>query len=143
MQCPSCQVNLKNIEYESCSIDICETCNGTWLDKDELTEIVQLKDESFKPEFIAETLKDAKAGVPISERDKLVHCPKCTKNMTPVNYSYSSGIIIDYCPDNHGVWLDGNELERIQAHQEYWYKKADKNSKDWVAMISDLILKEH
>ncbi len=30
------------------------------------------------------------------------------------------GIIIDRCPECHGIWLDGGELEKVQVLVESW-----------------------
>jgi Zn-finger nucleic acid-binding protein len=55
--------------------------------------------------------------------------------MHPVNYSYSSGIIIDRCAD-HGLWLDRGELEKVQINREAWAKKAEKSREHWEEMVT-------
>jgi Zn-finger nucleic acid-binding protein len=62
-------------------------------------------------------------------------CPKCNGVMHPVNYSYSSGIIIDRCAD-HGIWLDRGELDKVQLSRETWAKKALESKDHWEEMVS-------
>jgi Zn-finger nucleic acid-binding protein len=38
------------------------------------------------------------------------------------NYGYNSGIVIDGCIGRHGIWLDKDELDRIQVFIERWEK---------------------
>jgi Zn-finger nucleic acid-binding protein len=41
-------------------------------------------------------------------------CPGCDAEMDRAQFHYSSGIWIDTCPNNHGVWLDGGELQETR-----------------------------
>ena len=43
--------------------------------------------------------------------------------MGALNYSYSSGVVIDVCPRGDGLWFDHRELEKIQAFHEHWNAK--------------------
>jgi Zn-finger nucleic acid-binding protein len=131
MKCPRCpQVDLVTESYEGVEIDRCPNCQGTWLDEKELHQIVETHDEKFSREVITYTLNHACAGIPKQERDKHLKCPKCGDEMTALNYNYQSGVIIDRCP-KHGVWLDKNELEQIQAYREHWEKEVDKHKDEW------------
>jgi Zn-finger nucleic acid-binding protein len=62
--------------------------------------------------------------------------------MRPTNYNYSSGIIIDSCPNGHGVWLDNLELEKVQANGEHWTKQAVKHSAEWSSLAKKAYDKE-
>lgn len=55
--------------------------------------------------------------------------------MHPVNYSYSSGIVIDRCPKAHGVWLDFKELEKNQSHGEHWEKEKKSKQLEWTKLV--------
>jgi hypothetical protein len=39
--------------------------------------------------------------------------------MERVNYDEASGILVDSCME-HGVWLDGGELSRLETWAEAW-----------------------
>jgi Zn-finger nucleic acid-binding protein len=38
--------------------------------------------------------------------------------MENYQFAYQSGIWIDACPDQHGIWLDAGELSLIREYQE-------------------------
>jgi ribosomal protein L37AE/L43A len=43
-QCPKCDGRLREIEFEEIRIDVCDKCNGVWLDAGELA-LVTYRDE--------------------------------------------------------------------------------------------------
>ena len=131
MTCPRCQSALQVATYENVDVDRCAQCQGVWLDQGEIRQIVTTQDEEFTPELVQETLKKALTGVPQAEQDSVELCPKCSTPMNPQNYNYSSGIIVDVCPEGHGLWLDRYELEKVQAHEEHWQAKLEKERPQW------------
>jgi len=50
-----------------------------------------------------------------------IKCPVCSELMNRVNFGTRSGVIIDRCR-NHGVWLDGGELNHLMK----WMKMGGK-----------------
>jgi Zn-finger nucleic acid-binding protein len=138
MQCPRCSAtqSLKPETYEGVEVDRCPKCQGVWLDEGELQSIVRAEEQKFAPSLVSQAITAAFTGVPASEHHTTEKCPKCSKTMNPMNYSYSSGIVLDRCPDAHGVWLDHQEIEKVQAHAEHWKKEAERKRPDWVAMMT-------
>ena len=134
MKCPKCSNDLVHEIYEGIEIDRCTECSGTWLDEDELPKILESREEKFDEKLIEETFTLAFAGVPHDENRSIERCPKCNKAMKAINYNYSSGIIIDRCPDDHGVWLDANELDSIQAYFEKNQDDFEKNKEAWMEL---------
>lgn len=119
--CPRCHTtSFDQKAYEGVEIDQCRTCQGIWLDEGELITIIEEREKTFSREFCNEVIKRQRAGIPQDEIKTQVACAVCGKAMRPNNYNYNSGVIIDFCPSNHGVWLDHLELEKIQAHKEEW-----------------------
>lgn len=109
--------------YEGLEIQTCSHCHGVWLDYNDLNKIVETLDESWSEEEINKVLeKSGHAGVPKDEIKREIPCPECSALMPAVNYQYSSGIIINKCKKNHGVWLDDGELDKIQIYMEHWQK---------------------
>ena len=43
MKCPKCGMNLVEIDYKSIKVDRCSACEGIYLDKGELAEILKLE----------------------------------------------------------------------------------------------------
>jgi len=134
MICPKCDIPLKTNIYEDIEIDKCIQCQGVWLDEGEIVKIVQNKEETFDPNLIKETLGQGFSGIPKNEQQTAVMCPECQSAMTPINYDYSSGIILDRCPQGHGLWFDGGELEKVQIIREQSEKDFEKSKEDWISL---------
>jgi Zn-finger nucleic acid-binding protein len=119
-ECPRCRIPLDEIDYEGERIDLCGNCGGCWCDKDELYRVVKRREIEFSSKDFPElTAKEEDAWVSI--RKELVdslECPICSSLMERINYSYTSGVIIDRCRAGHGIWLDKDEIEKIQVFVE-------------------------
>lgn len=137
MNCARCgnKSKLQPEFYEGVELDRCPGCKGVWLDDKELVKILTNKEETFSKELIDQTLKAAFEGITEQEKKTKEHCPKCATEMHPVNYNYSSGIVIDRCPNSHGVWLDFSELEKVQAHGEHWAKEKTTKQLEWTRLV--------
>ena len=121
MRCPHCNSTLKTIDYEGVTIETCNTCGGEWLDDKELGHIVRIREETFSDEE-RRALEGATKipGIPMADVDREIVCPSCSARTVPLNYGGDTGVIIDRCPDCHGIWLDRGELEKIQMLVESW-----------------------
>ena len=112
MKCPACGGFLSTKKYETEQIDQCNRCQGVWLDWGEVVNIIKSRDEKIshkvKTKVLALKGQDHRNNTEIK-------CPKCSKTMDTFEYAFNSGVIVDKCPDKHGLWLDGRELEKIQA----------------------------
>jgi Zn-finger nucleic acid-binding protein len=110
MLCPHCKIDLQIISLNNTKIDICPTCQGIWLDKNEILKLINTEKE---------TLRDALRFVEIDSKkdEKLwqneIECPKCHKLMQKFPYAGSSDIVIDSCRDGCGIWLDKGEIFKI------------------------------
>ena len=51
---------------------------------------------------------------------------------------YAEDVEIDVCPDCHGAWLDGGELERLKDKSEVGYTgdKEEKAVEEWEDMLA-------
>ncbi len=125
IKCPKCQKPLERVEYEGVFIFLCPQGHGHWLGNEQLKTIVQRREHKVPDEIFEQVRKDL-APKPVETRilPEDVKCPVCGAMCDKVNYAYSSGIIIDRCPNGCGVWLDQGELEKIQAFVELWDEKA-------------------
>ncbi len=52
------------------------------------------------------------------EAQPLVSCLKCGAQMERRRYGLGSQTVIDVCPQGHGLWLDGGELEQLEQFYE-------------------------
>jgi Zn-finger nucleic acid-binding protein len=61
-----------------------------------------------------------------------MNCPKCG---TMMRERERGDVIMDVCPDGHGIWLDGDELERLtvdrrEYRQSHGYRDDDDDDDD-------------
>jgi len=125
LNCPACTAPLQPVDYEGASIHTCNGCGGEFLAGTALAHIVHTRDETFAPDIrLATEERSPTQGIPDSESKRQVDCPACSNPMNVVNYATDTGIYIDKCAACGGVWLDGSELEHIQALSERWQDEA-------------------
>ena len=109
-KCPRCWGALELLDIDGVKIDRCGSCRGIFLDKYELNRLNALTSEA------AECLNDGVAGhstIQTPDASKKIKCLRCSSVMQTVNFSYTSGILIDHCPACESVWLDNGELAKI------------------------------
>jgi Zn-finger nucleic acid-binding protein len=91
------------LELAGVEIDYCPLTQGIWLDAGELEALFENTDEA--DQLLASFKQDA------DSREKKVRCPICRKKMDKV---YVAGdVIIDRCPNQHGLWFDEGELLQV------------------------------
>ena len=102
MNCPRDNASLIVKDYKGIEVDECPTCKGKWLDHHELDE---LEDKAFN--------KGGRKGTRMyAQRESDINCLKCDKRMTMFNYR-AYNLQIDFCPDEHGFWLDPGEDKQV------------------------------
>ena len=105
MQCPRCHADLVvEQEYHGIEVDRCPSCEGRWLDHDELDLL-----EATVPS----TSEERRATIKYAERQSELSCPRCGKTMTAFNYR-AYNLELDACEDGHGWWLDAGEEARVR-----------------------------
>lgn len=103
MNCPACKNPMVILELNQVEIDYCISCKGIWLDRGELDLIFSSADKKE----IAKSFSVKNDSDEVKRR-----CPICKKKMDKVEFE-NTGIIIDRCSEDHGVWFDGGELKSI------------------------------
>ena len=125
MRCPRCQTTLDAMEYEDTLIHSCCECGGEFVAGDALGAIVRSKREGFSPELLEELAERTPIhGLRVDDAQHMTSCPVCERAMHLVNYGGDTGVYIDRCSECQGVWLDSEELEKIQILQERWSQDA-------------------
>jgi Zn-finger nucleic acid-binding protein len=113
--------HMSQLIYEGVEIDICKSCAGVWLDFGELTTIIETKERTWSEGIINKVLSSTGApGVSFEEQNRKLLCPKCRAVLPPANYQGNSGVIVNACQNDHGLWLDAGELAKIQIYMERW-----------------------
>ena len=59
-------------------------------------------------------------GVPEEQARRTHCCPTCGEPMQVITYGGDTGVYVDRCESCDGLWLDQQELERIQILSERW-----------------------
>ena len=110
--CPACSAKLNLYTIFRTKVEGCPKCKGVFLDKDELRT---LKDKATKGSWNTLRWMDDeleaidKANAMPSNRS----CPKC-KEVKLISTSFGdSKILVDWCPQCKGTWLDRDELQAI------------------------------
>ncbi len=108
MNCPVCNNSMVILELNQVEIDYCSACKGIWLDNGEL-------------ELIFSNSNDKKLGDLFSIKNNSDEakrkCPVCKKKMDKVEFE-TTGIILDRCTNNHGLWFDNGELKALLKSDE-------------------------
>ncbi len=116
--CPTCILPLTSRVHERSVIWSCGRCEGVFLPAQELRTIVAEEAEPRSDDERRAAMAASAAGPAPDELEQPpTECPWCATAMTRSNYGGDSGVLIDRC-DACGIWLDGGELERIEAWAE-------------------------
>lgn len=108
MQCPKCDRPMEIQAIDNADIDVCSTCKGVWFDHDELR---QAKDQ-LEPDLNWMDFEIWKHQDKFKFSTKPVMCPTCQDGMVTLDYD-QTGVMIDYCPQCKGIWLDRGEFKKI------------------------------
>ena len=103
MNCPACKNPMIILELNQVEIDYCNSCKGIWLDSGELELIFSNSDQKSVGDSFAPKSNHQEVGR---------RCPNCKKKMEKVEFE-NSGIILDRCSNNHGLWFDNGELKSL------------------------------
>jgi Zn-finger nucleic acid-binding protein len=115
MDCAWCEGTLHPVELEGIQLDMCDTCDGIWFERDELLKVV----EAEKSELMNTVLNEAWVNEPeeIDPTDgQKYSCPVCNEPLHRYQYHLKSGIEIDACDHGHGLWIDDGESQKIYLY---------------------------
>ena len=125
MNCPHCHAYLSDVTYEGVSIHTCNGCGGEFIGPKELSCIVNKRETVFG-QHLKKLVEHHKPifGKLDEEIDHDMKCPGCKHNMKPMNYAGDTAVCVDRCDKCGGMWLDHEELEKIQLITEHWQDRA-------------------
>jgi len=118
-KCPVDDFTLRQETYEGVVIDICPHCSGVWLDAGELEAIQEAQDSDFRdvPTGGMDKVRAAEAMGRAAEETPR-GCVVCNSGLVQKEYAFASQVMIDNCPKGHGMWLDRDELARLEMFYE-------------------------
>ena len=97
--CPECSRPFTIVTVQGMDIDCCHFCRSIWFHPGEL----QLFSHQSK-EIPSDNL---------THRDSRYLCPVCQTRMIEFVFVNPHTLLVDRCPDGHGVYLEDHELERV------------------------------
>lgn len=125
MHCPQCAATLEATVYEGVPIHTCNTCGGEFVGGEEFRRIVENRKQRFDPAMQDELAGSKPSfGAVASQPDRSLPCPACGQPMKVANYAGDTGIFVDRCDVCSGLWLDHEELEKVQIVMERWADEA-------------------
>ena len=109
IRCPVDGAALDRYALSRVKFEDCPTCHGMWLDKDELRKLKN-KVNDGQLHWLNREVNDIEKTSMISSSRV---CPKCpSSKLRSVMFGHS-GVVIDWCPDCQGIWLDRSEYDSI------------------------------
>ena len=130
MDCPRCQVELKEEQHRGIEVDRCPQCQGMWLDHHELGQLEDTVADTGMP----------KGTMWMRSFGSDLVCPRCSKQMNWFRYRRHD-LEIDHCPDEHGCWLDSGEEKRIREileERKSDLKRSSSAQHDWDKFLSNI-----
>jgi len=112
MKCPACQKAMFVMEYDGLELDHCPGCEGVWFDADELDLLFE-RHASLTADVIGRLPEAGDAAV---GNEKPRRCPRCRKHMRKVNIGGDSGVLVDVCRSDHGLFFDQGEVAQLADH---------------------------
>jgi Zn-finger nucleic acid-binding protein len=112
--CPVCHHSLSPFLFNGVEVDICSAGRcGVWFDYGEAV-VVQASDsldaidQAFAGEFQPQPVQE--------ELEKPTkRCPRDGEELSRYEWNLGSGIVLDRCPHDGGIWMDAGELEAYAA----------------------------
>ncbi|NLH17943.1 MAG: zf-TFIIB domain-containing protein [Phycisphaerae bacterium] len=119
MRCPKCYAALAEKTVEDYTVRGCLGCGGLWIDKDLLPTLGEKLAWQLPPDDSEKELLFHRTDVAYPHPGASAVCPGCGRDMQEFNFAYDSNIMLDRCPNCHGLWLDPGELMKIARHMQY------------------------
>ncbi|MGH8279654.1 MAG: zf-TFIIB domain-containing protein [Gammaproteobacteria bacterium] len=131
MKCPKCNVELVTGARHKVPVSYCPSCNGMWMSAKELDE---LENEAF------DLGEDEKGMLVYSPEQTGAQCPECSAPMQRFNY-HAYALEMDFCPNQHGYWLDAGEDTRVlelMKQEEKGFKRSVRADMQWTRTLQHM-----
>jgi Zn-finger nucleic acid-binding protein len=116
LTCPRCSESMQALRLGAISVHECAACGGLWVDPQTLQKLCDAREEHAG--VVSALAARVPTGAAVPDTVRYIPCPQCRKLMNRVNFSKTSGVIMDVCKAD-GVWLDRGELERVVGFIEH------------------------
>ena len=109
MVCPVCKHDMIVVEYRNIELDYCNNCRGVWFDSREL-ELLLKSQGLEEPKTFFDGILNSRE---VASSEKKRKCPICGRKMKKTTIGGQPEILIDVCPNRHGLWFDGGEVAQL------------------------------
>lgn len=100
------------VEYNNIELDYCNDCHGVWFDSTELELLLKSMNLDSHNLLLSDILKSPEA----ESSEKKRKCPICRKKMKKTTIGEHPRVLVDVCPQGHGLWFDGGEMAQLLKH---------------------------
>lgn len=114
MQCPRDDTTMDRATHEGVEVEICPACGGLWLDPGELKTLLDAYEKAHHKVPPPEDEMTVGLEMAAEKQSPPTLCPVCAADNVREEYGLASRVLVDRCPEGHGVWLDKGELEAIE-----------------------------
>ena len=108
MKCPRDNVEMNHRDLDSVVFEECPQCGGIWIQQEELRKAKDMADPDLGWMDFEIWREEDRFQPHLSE----LTCPVDNIAMVSIKYG-ETAVLIDYCPQCRGIWLDRGELEKI------------------------------
>ena len=112
--CPACKKKLNEYKIFSMMFKGCPACKGIWLYNDELRKLKN-NIEHGSLRWLNDEIENLDKTSAIATKRPCLEC----ENVNMVSAIFGkSNIVIDWCPQCHGMWLGGGTFDSVTAYLE-------------------------
>jgi hypothetical protein len=126
-KCAKCEGEMEQVQVGNVTVDSCPSCGGIWFDLSELVSVARLGkggQEQLAECLLAEGPEGGNWG------QDPAFCPRCAAALKPSRFDQDLPVILDYCPEGHGAWLDKGEFAEVNRFYDELYNKLFPGRKD-------------
>lgn len=105
IECPKCVKPLTPRTLETVPVDQCAKCHGIWFDEKELQAVLTRSHD------LRGGLRTGQTNPGLNQKPGV--CPRDRKAMLRAFSAAAEKVVLDMCPECHGLWLDGGELDKL------------------------------
>ncbi|MBN2463184.1 MAG: zf-TFIIB domain-containing protein [Dehalococcoidia bacterium] len=112
MRCLNCKSDMIVVEYNNIELDHCNDCHSVWFDSAELDLLLKSLNLDSHNLLLDDILKLPEA----ESSEKKRRCPICRKKLRKTTIGEHPSVLIDVCPQKHGLWFDSGEVAQLLKH---------------------------
>lgn len=115
---------MNSVTFRNWSVLLCPRCEGTFYDESVLETLLHQPD--IRLSYLRPALLSNLSSPHPEEVDRArIGCPDCKEEMRREAYAEENPLLVDRCPNGHGIWLDDGELGDLFAQREKLHPHPD------------------